>query len=252
MLECSAPAGGVVLWNCGILGSGAWLKPMTSWKLVLESKRPAMPLAEFSLPCDLQKSTNSYCYGLSPSSHYAFPARTLLFSLNCDLNQALFSLNHLCCLFWTMPFNLISIPTDPNPCLQICWPQIGSKENSNDLESSWWIRGDYPQVSKTMCPWVPVLRQSSKSEYFPPSDPDSKLVSTVSLLCRWGAPWDQCAAPNSKCLHSSLSQTICFYHLLSSGSRGRCPHSLGRKEVDCLSVLPSFYQGEKLITDTGI
>lgn len=247
MLESSAPAGGAVLWNCGLLGGGAWLKAMMSWRLVLKSKSP-----EFFLLCDLQKSTNSYYYGLSPSSHYAFSARTLLFPLDCDRNQALFPLNHLCCLFWTLLFNLISIPTDPNPCLQICWPQIGSKENGNDLESSWWIRGDYPQVSKTMCPRVPVLRQSSKSEHFPPSDPDSKLVSTVSLLCRWGAPRDQCAAPNSKCLRSILSQTICFYHLLSSGSRGRCPHSLARKGVDCLSVLPSFYQGEKLITDTMI
>jgi hypothetical protein len=72
MLEHSAPAGCTVLRNCGILGGGVWLKAMTSWRMGLESNSLALPLAEFSLLCDLQKfttTTGSYCHGLSPSSH---------------------------------------------------------------------------------------------------------------------------------------------------------------------------------------
>lgn len=174
-LNTCAPAGGTALWNCGILRGGAWLQEMTSWRMGLESNSPALLLAELflSLLCDLLKGKQPRRNLLLPGTEslHAFPARTLLFLLNWDLYKAFIPLNHLC-YFDFLPFNLVSIPS-----LQFCWPQIGSKGNGNELESSWRITGDYPQMSKTQCPRSPV--KQGYNLHISPSDPDLRLVSSA-------------------------------------------------------------------------
>lgn len=107
-------------------------------------------------------------------------------------------------------------------------------------------------MSKTRHPRILVLKQCYNSEDFSPSDLDLRLVSIALPTSVGEEPCEIVVLPHQQCLGDSLSQPICFYRLLPSGSQGRCPHSLVIKGVDCLSVLPSFYRAEKLINDTGI